>query len=53
MNLTHDLAAELVADSALLFSPGHSLRSDAVPLPLPQIAELLAQQMAYDLRIAR
>ena len=47
MNLTHDLAAELVADNALLFV-GDSLRSDAAPLPLPQIAELLAQQIGYD-----
>lgn len=47
MNLTHDLAADLVADNALLFV-GDSLRSDAAPLPLPQIAELLAQQIGYD-----
>jgi len=47
MNLTHDLAADLAADNALLFV-GDSLRGDAAPLPLTQIAELLAQQISYD-----
>ncbi len=47
MNLTGDLAADLAADNALLFV-GDSLRGDAAPLPLTQIAELLAQQISYD-----
>jgi hypothetical protein len=47
MNLTGDLAADLVADNALLFV-GDSLRGDTASLPLTQIAELLAQQISYD-----
>ncbi|WP_423224595.1 SIR2 family protein [Candidatus Amarolinea aalborgensis] len=47
MNLTRDLAADLAADNALLFV-GDSLRDAAAPLPLTQIAELLAQQISYD-----
>ena len=47
MTITRDLAAELVADNALLFV-GDSLRGDAAPLPLTQITELLAQQIGYD-----